>query len=191
MIAWLHGHPVNLGDDHVVLNVQGVGYELHCSQLTLDHVRERSDVHLHVYTHVREDVLQLFGFADVREKTLFLNLIKVNGVGPKSALAILSASTWPKIVELIENGDVKGLSSLPKIGKKTAEQIVLTLKGKLVFAEAARSPDQPMPVREEIVSALLHLGFKLADIEAVVDRLEAGVDVEQGVRVSLTQLSQI
>ncbi len=188
MISRLIGEVHDFDDDSAIINVGGVGYEVLCSTATRDALQALDSVELYIHTHVREDIFQLFGFFERNEKRLFLSLLKVNGIGPRSALNMLSASTWQKIIHLIESGDVKGLSMLPKIGKKTAEQIVLTLKGKLVFA------DQPhlekSTSRREIVSALVHLGFKVNDVEKVVDRLDPKADVERGVRESLALLVQ-
>lgn len=190
MISWLKGDVLQCEDENVTINVQGVGYQVLCTMATVDELRTRVTTELFIHTHVREDALQLFGFLNQQEKALFLSLNKVNGIGPRSALHILGAASFNKIVELIEAGDAKGLSGLPKIGKKTAEQIVLTLKGHLVFAQTSMAPAH-RTAYEQIVSALVNLGFKVNDVERVVQTLEPNVEVEKGVRDSLARLTTL
>jgi Holliday junction DNA helicase RuvA len=143
-----------------------------------------------VHTHVREDALQLFGFATETEKSLFLSLLKVNGIGPKSAVTALSGAPTTQILDWIEDSNVSALTKLPKIGKKSAEQIVLTLQGKLVRAgEAGAGASSRFVTRPQIVSALVNLGFRLPEVEKVVDQMAADTDLESGVRQGLSALS--
>lgn len=187
MIGYLQGRPLRIGPDHVILLVQGVGYELHCSTQTLDDLQGKSFVELWVYTHVREDALQLFGFSTELEKSIFLSLLKVNGIGPKSALNICSGAKAPAIVQWIEDSNVGALTELPKVGKKSAEQIILTLQGKLV--RAAAEGGQRFLARSQIVSALVNLGFRIGDVEKVVDQMPPDTDLEQGLRSGLSALT--
>lgn len=187
MIAYLNGLVFYKDVDYLVLLVGGVGYEVMCSQNTLSAVNEGDKLSLWIHTHVREDVFQLFGFILKVERQLFLSLTSVSGIGPKMAMTILSATTVDKLTQMIEESDVKGLVRLPKIGKKTAEQIILSLKGHLVSVEAPH--DQSLQNRKEIVSALMHLGFRLNEIEKVVEELPPSVDVQEGVREALAALS--
>lgn len=187
MIGYLQGRPLRFAPDHMILLVQGVGYELHCSTQTLQALEGRQFVEVWVHTHVREDQLALFGFSTELERSLFLSLLKVNGVGPKSALNALSGAPTAQIVQWIEDSNVGALTKLPKIGKKSAEQIVLTLQGKLVRAEdAAGSRFQARP---QIVSALVNLGFRLMDVEKVVDQMPPDTDLEGGLRQGLSALT--
>lgn len=188
MIGYLQGRPLRIGGDHVVLLVQGVGYELLCSARTLAGLEGKTFAELWVYTHVREDALQLFGFASEAEKSLFLSLLKVNGVGAKSAMTILSGAPVEHIIQWIENADAAALSKLPKVGKKSAEQIVLTLQGKLVRAEETARLTGFM-ARPQIVSALVNLGFRLSDVEKVVDQMPPATDLESGLRQGLSALT--
>lgn len=188
MIAFLQGQIVEGTDESIVVNVRGVGYEAHVSSYTRDEILGRPTVQLWIHTHVREDSLQLFGFISQAEKTLFLSLLKVNGIGPKVAMKILSAAPIHTIMQLIEGGDVKGLSQLPKVGKKTAEQIVLELKGKLVLAEGAVAANS-FTARSDIVSALVNLGFKAQEVEKVVETMKPETDFEDGLRLGLSQLT--
>ncbi|MCB0411345.1 MAG: Holliday junction branch migration protein RuvA [Bdellovibrionales bacterium] len=188
MIGYLQGTPIGTDGDQLLLLVQGVGYELHCSKGTLAELEGLELAKLWVHTHVREDALMLFGFHHLSEKQLFLSLLKVNGIGPKSAMQILSASNFEKIIELIDLGDAKALSQLPKVGKKTAEQIILTLQGKLVRTETPKTSAGQL-ARAQVVSALVNLGFRLQDVEKVVEQLDPKLDVQEGIRASLAALT--
>jgi len=188
MIGHLRGKPIILEDENnVIIDVRGVGYSLLCSENSIGDIQGQASCSLWVHTHVREDRIQLFGFSTVTEKKLFLSLLKVNGVGPKLAIGVLSAMAIDKIVSLIDEGDVKGLMKLPKVGKKTAEQIILSLKGKLVVDQ---SKSKDFSTKKDIVSALVNLGFRLADVEFSVDKLEEDITVQEGVRKALASLSQ-
>lgn len=189
MIGFLRGQLMQVATDTILLDVQGVGYELVCSQNTLVDIQRQKDVSVWVYTHVREDALLLFGFSTKTEKQLFLSLIKVNNVGPRSAITILSGTTLGRLVEMIESSDVKGLSHLPKVGKKTAEQIILTLKGKLILADEEHANSKISDQRKHIVSALVNLGFRMNDVEQVVKGLPSDISVEDGVRRGLGLLA--
>lgn len=193
MIARLQGRVEAVDEEFIVLDVQGVGYEVFAPAATVETCTAGDEKVFWIYTHVREDALCLYGFETPAEKKLFLSLLKVNGVGPKMAMKILSGAAPLQVRDMIENGDVRGLSQLPKVGKKTAEQIVLTLKGKLEFADAPaqRAALAPRGAREEILSALVHLGFRAGDAEKVVMQMPVDVDVQEGIRKGLSQLAQI
>jgi len=191
MIAFLKGRLMEVATDHVVLDVNGVGYEAAASGQTLDQLQSLRDqvVSLLIYTHVREDQLQLFGFAHPEEKALFLSLLKVNGIGPRVALSILSGAPWAQIYELIEKGEAKALSSLPKVGKKTAEQIILTLQGKLVRVDDTKKTNSSSQW-QQISFALVNLGFKAPSVDSFVSTLPKEIQVEEGVRQGLLALSK-
>jgi Holliday junction DNA helicase RuvA len=189
VIGFLQGRPLLGEGDEVILLTQGVGYELHCSQNTRDEIEGREFVEVWVHTHVREDALMLFGFSTQLEKQVFLSLLKVSGIGPKSATNILSAARLEDLVRYIEEGDVKALSKLPKVGKKTAEQMILTLQGKLVRVDQPVAQKQKNAARDQIVTALINLGFRLQEVEKVVDQLDPQLDVQEGLRRSLSALT--
>ena len=186
MIGYLRGNPVSRGEDSFVIDVKGVGYELFCSQNTLDGVEDQKEISIFVYTHVREDNIQLFGFSSMVEKKLFLSLIKVNGVGPKMAIGILSGASISRIIEMIESGDVKALTQLPKVGKKKAEQIILSLRGQVVDDKVVETM---VSGRNEITSALVHLGFRLNDVEPIVGKMPDDMSVQEGIRLGLAALT--
>jgi Holliday junction DNA helicase RuvA len=189
MIGFLSGQILETDTEHLYLRVGGVGYEILAAQPHLEKwgALRGESLDLWIYTHVREDTLHLYGFESREEKTFFLSLLKVNGVGPKMALSIFSGAPLARLIQLIEAGDAKGISALPRVGKKTAEQIILTLKGKLVQIEA---PPQEMKLHFEIVSALVNLGFKSQIVEEFVTTLPPSIEVEEGVRKGLVALSR-
>ena len=179
MIGYLRGKIIEILAESALIDVHGVGYEIHCSQNTLGDLTELlgKEIIVWIHTHVREDALHLFGFHSKTEKHLFLSLLKVNGVGPKMAITMLSGARPEQIQEMIEAGNAKGLSSLPKVGKKTAEQIILTLKGKLVSIE----PEAKLrtEIQTQITSALLNLGFKAQNVDEFVAKLPKTIDLEE------------
>lgn len=193
MIGYLKGILVEVAPDTALIDVGGVGYEILASVNTLADLQSlmNKEVIVWIHTHVREDAFQLFGFHSKEEKNLFLSLLKVNGVGPKMALSILSGGRVEQIHEMIESGNAKALSGLPKVGKKTAEQIILTLKGKLVLIEKTETGSKkktPSP-HPEITSALLNLGFKPLAVEQYVSTLPRDADLEESIRRGLAALS--
>lgn len=197
MIARLTGKVIEVTPESAILDVGGVGYEVTCSLTTLADMQELQPsgkaATVFVHTHVREDILQLFGFLSSTEKEMFHALLKVNGIGPKLAINALSGASVDLIQQMIEAEDVKGLSKLPKVGKKTAEQMILTLKGKLVVAEKAKvaSAAQISFSHREISSALVNLGFRLQDVEKVVSQMPKSVELQEGIRQGLAALTSL
>ncbi len=194
MISSLRGKILDHDLEGVVtVDVNGVGYEVQCSTNGLEEILAQTvskpEIQLLIQTFVREDAISLFGFATTTEKQMFTSLVKVNGVGPKMAIKILSGATLTQLAQMIEAGDVKALSGLPKVGKKTAEQLILTLKGKLVFSEDAPKRKAANKPRSEVVSALVNLGFRLQDVEKVVEDMPSDLDVQAGIRRGLAALS--
>jgi Holliday junction DNA helicase RuvA len=181
LIAHLAGRLLEKGPQSVIVDVGGVGYRLMIPVSTFYRLGdEGSDVRLRVHTHVREDVLQLYGFGTAREQRLFEQLIAVSGVGPRLALAILSGIEPPDLVTALRGGDIARLNRIPGVGKKTAERLVLELKDKV-----QPEPDgdvAPLPVAapgpgEDLALALLHLGYTRQDAERGAERaLREGAD---------------
>lgn len=192
MIGSVRGTVVEVTAESALIEVGGVGYEITASLGTLAELSTKrgQTVFLLTYTHVREDILQLFGFSERAEKNLFTSLLKVNGIGPKMAINILSGERVERILRMIDEGDVKALSKFPKVGKKTAEQMVLTLKGKLVMEESAAAPAKGGTNRE-LTSALVNLGFRLNDVEKVVSELPKDLELQEGIRRGLAALTSM
>ena len=191
MIGYLEGKLLSIENEILLLDVQGVGYELTCSVSTLAELQAEPGkiCKVFVYTQLREDLLQLFGFSTKEEKTLFLTLLKVNGIGPKMAINIISGANIKQIHHMIEEGDVKALTALPKDGKKIVEQMILTLKGKLVVANSGSNFKSTNRVHSEIASALVNLGFKQSEVDKVVQTFDKNMDLQEGIRQGLQRLS--
>lgn len=191
MIGFLEGIVFDVSSESFILNVNGVGYDISASTLTLNDVQVLlgQKMKVWIYSHVREDAFQLFGFLKRPEKDFFIQLLKVNGVGPKSALTLLSGAPLEQIQEWIELGDAKALSSLPKVGKKTSEQIILTLKGKLVLIETKSKAPRVSETHRQISSALVNLGFKSQTVDQFVASLAPVTTLEEGVREGLKRLA--
>jgi holliday junction DNA helicase RuvA len=194
MIARLSGTVLEKHPMRVVMDVGGVGYEVHVPLSSFSAVGDPgATLTLRVHTHVREDALMLYGFASALEQLVFERLIAVSGIGPKLALSVLSGLAPEELVQAIARADVARLTSIPGIGKKTAERIVLELKDKLAAVATAGSLMAPAGPREDLVSALLNLGYHRPLAEKAVDRaLQDGPDrgFEPLLRAALKVLSR-
>lgn len=178
MIALITGKLASKTPGSVIVDVAGVGYEVH---IPLSSFYEMPDdggpVRLHIHTHVREDAITLFGFLSAREKALFLALMGVSGVGPKLALNIISGLAPDKLVDAIMRGDDRMLSCVPGVGKKTAARLALELKDKVAAmgCEPTAGPCKTGPgvnrQKEEAVSALVNLGYNRGVAEEAVGRV--------------------
>ena len=180
MIAHLHGRLLRKGTQEAIVDVSGVGYRVAIPVSTFYRLGdEGADVSLLIHTHVREDTLALYGFLTDTEQALFERLISVSGVGPKVALGILSGIEAPDLVEALRTGDLARLTRIPGVGKKTAERLVLELKDKMpaiALATAEARPASPASPKEDLVSALVHLGYSRPEAERGAQRAlgEAG-----------------
>jgi len=166
MIARLSGTLIEKRPGAVVVDVGGVGYEVTIPLPTFRSLGEPGErVELHVHTHVREDTLALFGFATRRERDLFVILLGVNGVGPKTAVAMMSGLGAEDLIEAVRRRDVRRLSSVPGIGRKTAERIVLEVADRMTSLERApgaggpAGPPSAGGLRDDLISALVNLGY--------------------------------
>lgn len=174
MIAHLHGRVLRKSAQEVVVDVGGVGYRVLIPVSTFYKLPdEGAELGLRIHTHVREDALQLYGFATETEELLFSRLIDVSGVGPKLALSVLSGIEAPELVDALRRSDIARLVRVPGIGRKTAERLALELKDKMpavLEAEAAPRPAAPHGPKDDLVSALVHLGYSAAEAEKGVLR---------------------
>lgn len=194
MIGYLHGSLLSSTPETVLLDVNGVGYEVHVSLSTLQEIERRAGerVRLFIHTHLREDEIALFGFWTEREKRLFLHLVSVSGIGPRLARAVLSGMPPDDLLSALAAGDLGRLATIPGIGKKTAERMVLELRDK-VRALAAELPERAVPADQDVVSALVNLGYKAAQAErAVAETLREKPDApfHEILRSSLNRLSR-
>ena len=185
MIASLRGRPVANTPDGLVLDVGGVGYLVAATPSAVSKADGADEIALHTYLHVREDALQLYGFSDASERELFVQLLSVNGVGPKVALAIVSGSPAADLRRAIVLEDTARFQAIPGIGKKTAERIVLELKEKLGDERvpvASIGSTQPHLVARD---ALVELGYSIGEAELALARTDPDLSPEERVREAL------
>jgi holliday junction DNA helicase RuvA len=185
MIARLRGKPVGSTPEGLVLDVGGVGYLVAATPSALRKADGAEEVVVETYLHVREDAMQLYGFADRAERELFIQLLTVNGVGPKVALAIVSGSPAEELRRAIVREDIARFQAIPGIGKKTAERIVLELKEKIgagvVELLTTPSGDSHVVARD----ALVELGYTLVDAERALADTDPALPPEERVRLAL------
>jgi len=197
MIGSLHGTLFRAEPDRLLLDVQGVGYEVHIPLSTWYEIEKRRDerIRLFIHTHMREDGISLFGFWTEREKAIFERLIGVSGIGPKLARVVLSGLPPEDLMSAIGRGDLGRLATIPGVGKKTAERIVLELREKMREL-AAGLPEESaadVPADQDVVSALVNLGYKANLAEravAEVRREKPDAEFNDLLRSSLNRLSR-
>lgn len=191
MIAYLQGRVLTITSETAIVEVGGVGYELYCSGGAFRKITVGEVVELYTYLQVKEDGITLFGFASPKEKELFLKVISVSGVGPKMGIAILTGLSADEFTQAIATADVKRLSAVKGLGKKTAEKIVLELHGKISAAEVMSASADPISAAvesgaqklseqdEEAIFALMGLGFTRSESANAVKRAK-----EQGAKTT-------
>ena len=172
MIGYLKGQLLSKKPNLILLDVQGVGYEVHIPLTSFyDLPGEGSQVALKIHTHVREDALMLYGFCSQREKDFFLKLVSISGIGPKVAIGILSGARVEELAQAIAEGDLARLTTIPGVGRKTAERVVLELKNQIApfllaeQAQQAQGVSRMDGLEEDILSALVNLGYPRASAE--------------------------
>jgi holliday junction DNA helicase RuvA len=198
VIAYLHGRILEKQPNRIVVDVAGVGYDVSVPLSTFYGLGDAgSDITLRIHTHVREDALALYGFATKLEQDLFERLIAISGIGPKVALAVLSGIEPPDLIRAIERGDLARLTAIPGVGKKTSERIVLELKDRLpkaqVPAAVAEHANVPSVLRDDVLSALMNLGYHRPLAEKAVEsaiKATAGGDFERTLKQALRELAR-
>lgn len=187
MIGRLRGEVVHIGGESVLVEVGGVGYEIHTSPRTAAGLGSPGDeVTVHTHLHVREDAMVLFGFTSASDRDLFRVLLGAQGVGPKVALAMLGVFSADGLRRVVATEDVDGLTAVPGIGKRTAQKIVLDLKPKLAAAEADVVESDSSQVRQ----ALEGLGYSASEIREAVSGLDPDVPVAEQIRTALKVLGR-
>ena len=189
MIAFVSGIVRLIRTDSVVLDVHGVGYEVFISIALTQKIGD--ELFLYTYQHVREDAMLLYGFIKQEDYEVFMRLINVKGIGPKTAQTMLAVCPGSKMIQAIEEDDVKLLKSLPGIGAKTASQIVLDLKGKFVSVET-KEETITNPVWKETQEALVALGYKVNQLSGVRKELanKTDLNVNEMLRMALAILAK-
>ena len=180
MIGYLKGKILNLSADTALIETGGVGYEVLCSASALSALEGKTEGEVYTYLQVREDGISLFGFSSPAEKNMFLKLVSVSGVGPKMGIAVLSGMDINSLAVAIASSDVKKLSTVKGLGKKTAERIILELREKVAESAAqipAKGGAPAFPAAddgdEDAIVALMSLGFTRAESAKAIDRAKA------------------
>ena len=181
MYAYIRGFIKDIESDYIVLDNNGIGYLIYTASPYSFEIDKEYTVYL--YQYVREDEITLYGFKSLDEKNLFLKLISVKGVGCKMALPMLATGSTEGIIDAIDRENILYLKKFPKIGDKVARQIILDLKGKL-----AKSDEVNTQVSDELVEALKSLGYKQADINKVVKKVDSNIDIEIQIKEALKLL---
>jgi Holliday junction DNA helicase RuvA len=186
MIGQLKGQLLRKRPNMILVDVHGVGYEVFIPLTSFyDLPGEGSEIVLKIHTHVREDALILFGFRTQREKDFFLKLISISGVGPRLAIAILSGAQVEELAQAIAEGNLARLTAIPGVGRKTAERLVLELKSQVTpfllpeQAEAARAGSRPTPLEEDVLSALINLGYPKASADKALSLVLRSAECER------------
>jgi len=199
MIARLCGTIVSKTIDQVIVDVNGVGYQVSVPLSSFYQLEENHAATLQIYTHVRADALQLFGFQTLDEKQMFILLLSISGIGPKVALNILSHMDCHALHDCLIQEDAKRLATLPGIGKKTAERLILELREKVrklypnqpQASEAAQNAPSLSNHHDDALSALINLGYKEKQASAALARLTSEFSsMEEMLKAALKQLSQ-
>jgi Holliday junction DNA helicase RuvA len=186
VIAFLKGRLLSKDPTQAVIETGGVGYLVLIPLSTFYELGEEgSEVRLHVYTHLRDESIELFGFTTAAERLLFRKLITISGIGPRMALSLLSGMQPMDLLAAVEEGEYQRIVQIPGIGKKTAERLVLELRDKLPDLRAdmevsAPEPGTPAASKRDLVSALVNLGYKRRDAERAAEKAvgQAGSDTE-------------
>ena len=194
MIARLTGRVLTLDQGALVLDVNGVGYEIEVASSTANSVEIDKIVTLETLLIIREDAQILFGFTELTEKKLFQLLIKINGVGPRLAIGIMSGLNEDELSLAIMEKDIKVLTSLPGVGKKTAERLVIELQDKITFEKALGKKNKSKMSQEllsDLEGTLLNLGYKPQEVDFAIHRIKIeSTDLEVLIKAALKELGR-
>jgi Holliday junction DNA helicase RuvA len=186
MIAGLHGKLESLGGDWAIINVGGIGFQVYMPTSTLSSLGKVGDeVHLHTQLHLREDSVAIYGFASADELRLFQTLLGVSGLGPKLALAMLSAMSLDKLTMAIATGSTDLLKVIPGVGKKTADRIILELKDKIAAGWVTTPAAQLAEANTDVLAALTSLGYSVAEATRAVATLPPSSDLSLEEKIKL------
>lgn len=198
MLALLSGVLARKEEDHVILDVQGVGYEVYLSPATIASLGPTGEkLRLEIHTHVSESAFQLYGFLSAQEKTLFKRLISVSGIGPKLASTMVSSMPFQDLVQAIVSEEVATLKGISGVGQKTAQRVVMELKDKfkdvsLDLSAIAGGVSSPKPLQQEAVQALVSLGYSEQAAKRAINQIpvESNDNIQTLIKKSLGALSQ-
>jgi Holliday junction DNA helicase RuvA len=198
VISYLKGNVLGIDEDRVLLEVQGVGYEIAVPLSLLQKLSAAGgEIELFTHLHVREDLLQLYGFPTLQDRAMFRALLKARGIGPKVALTIVDTFRGKDLAAILERGEVEPLLQVPGVGKKTAQRLILELKGKLPEPLSPIKDSEKGygdPVYDEVAQALLSLGYSRQEVGGVLQKLPPqipeGASVGEVLRLSLRELGK-
>ena len=194
MYYYIKGTLVQKSDNYIVVDANGVGYMIYTSLNSMQNTGEiGKKITIYTYLHVREDVMDLFGFTTIEEKNMFMQLISVSGVGPKAALSILSVTTPAKFAVAVITNDVKTITKASGVGPKMAQRVILELKDKMKTDELEidledESDDILSDNRSEAISALVVLGYSSNDAQKAVNGIDVTLSVEEIIKKALAGL---
>ena len=191
MIGYLRGEIVAIDEPFLVIDVSGVGYSVVASKDVLSKAELNSKLKLFIYTHVREDLIQLYGFLDLSDLKLFRNLISVSGVGPKTAMGIFSVGSRDSIIRAIVRADTSFFESVPRLGKKNSQKIIIELKNKFGAIEELDLSERDLQENDEVITALQKFGFSRKEaLDAIKEVKEKGKTVEEKIRLALKEMGR-
>ena len=193
MIGFLKGKIIFSKPTNLLLDVNGVGYSVNISINTFEKISSKTDVQLFIHTNVKEDSITLYGFYTEYEKEMFELLISISGIGPKLALSLLSGIEANDLKEAIGIGDISRIVAIPGIGRKTAERLILELKGKVSSISESAETEKDRGVKQEAISALTTLGYNFATAEKVVRKIlsaSPSIAIEELIKKSLGELNK-
>ena len=186
MYYYIKGTLVQKSDNYIVVDANGVGYMIYTSLNSMQNTGEvGKKITIYTYLHVREDVMDLFGFTTIEEKNMFMHLISVSGVGPKAALSILSVTTPAKFALAVITNDVKTITKASGVGPKMAQRVILELKDKMKTDELEIDLEDN---RSEAISALVVLGYSSNDAQKAVKGIDGTLSVEEIIKKALAGL---
>jgi Holliday junction DNA helicase RuvA len=189
MIAHVRGQVAEKFASSVIIDVQGVGYEVSLTAIDFENLNLDDNVKLYTYHHIREQSEELFGFTSLAAKKLFELLITVQGIGPKAAMAILSLATPEEVRNAIANADSGYISKASGVGKKSAERVIVDLRDKVglptYYGRKSEPEQQTLQANDEALDALMALGFTLADATKALEGVDSGLSVEDRIRLAL------
>jgi Holliday junction DNA helicase RuvA len=196
MYEYIKGKLISKKQDHVVIDNNGIGYKIFTSLNSMTKMQPDDDVMMHTYLHVREDIMQIFGFAEEEELFLFNLLISISGIGPKAALSILSVMTPSEVALSVVSDDAVALSKAPGVGKKTAMRVILELKDKLKGMAISEKPSVSEHISkddkyDEVTNALLVLGYQPKYAQEALDHVyDMNDTLQNNIRKALNYLKK-
>lgn len=191
MIGSLKGKVDFIEGTKLIVDVRGVGYKVSSSSDVLSKAKIGEEIKIYIYTHVREDVLELFGFYDTSSLDLFEKIISISGIGPRTALNIFTIGGSSSITEAITKGDVDFFSEVPRLGRKNAQKLIIELRGKLGSLDELDLSEEEVKSSSEIITALKSFGFSKAEAKEAIKNIDKKADtVEEKVRLALKFLGK-